>query len=132
MCFFFFSSRRRHTRLQGDWSSDVCSSDLVAYADVHEVMTSELRQRLRHAAPMQKQEDGQREFQNETGINIETDIDRVVACLEPDGTSVSGAGIVLARGRFDEVKIEALMREHGAQVETYKNSRLIVADHPDV
>src|SRR5256885_13242353 len=27
---FFFSSRRRHTRLQGDWSSDVCSSDLFA------------------------------------------------------------------------------------------------------
>src|SRR2546426_9355016 len=27
-CFFFFSSRRRHTRLQGDWSSDVCSSDI--------------------------------------------------------------------------------------------------------
>src|SRR5688500_8393510 len=30
MYFFFFSSRRRHTRLQGDWSSDVCSSDLGA------------------------------------------------------------------------------------------------------
>src|SRR5688500_19574013 len=29
---FFFSSRRRHTRLQGDWSSDVCSSDLPATA----------------------------------------------------------------------------------------------------
>src|SRR5438876_10518390 len=30
MCcfFFFFSSRRRHTRWTGDWSSDVCSSDL--------------------------------------------------------------------------------------------------------
>src|SRR2546426_3598087 len=28
---FFFSSRRRHTRLQGDWSSDVCSSDLYLY-----------------------------------------------------------------------------------------------------
>src|SRR5256885_7931755 len=27
-CSVFFSSRRRHTRLQGDWSSDVCSSDL--------------------------------------------------------------------------------------------------------
>src|SRR5437879_11475611 len=26
---FFFSSRRRHTRYIGDWSSDVCSSDLV-------------------------------------------------------------------------------------------------------
>src|SRR3712207_6945363 len=28
--FFFFSSRRRHTRYWRDWSSDVCSSDLVA------------------------------------------------------------------------------------------------------
>src|SRR5215813_6790814 len=28
MCFFFFSSRRRHTRCGRDWSSDVCSSDL--------------------------------------------------------------------------------------------------------
>src|SRR5256885_7105627 len=32
--FFFFSSRRRHTRLQGDWSSDVCSSDLARPSDV--------------------------------------------------------------------------------------------------
>src|SRR5207248_6820728 len=28
LLFFFFSSRRRHTRSYGDWSSDVCSSDL--------------------------------------------------------------------------------------------------------
>src|SRR5690625_6514652 len=28
MYFFFFSSRRRHTRWPRDWSSDVCSSDL--------------------------------------------------------------------------------------------------------
>src|SRR5688500_20139994 len=34
MIFFFFSSRRRHTRLQGDWSSDVCSSDLGDDRDV--------------------------------------------------------------------------------------------------
>src|SRR5699024_11781052 len=27
--FFFFSSRRRHTRSKRDWSSDVCSSDLL-------------------------------------------------------------------------------------------------------
>src|SRR5207248_4899629 len=31
--FFFFSSRRRHTRSYGDWSSDVCSSDLALLAD---------------------------------------------------------------------------------------------------
>src|SRR5712675_501705 len=29
--FFFFSSRRRHTRCSRDWSSDVCSSDLTGY-----------------------------------------------------------------------------------------------------
>src|SRR5688500_19892393 len=32
---FFFSSRRRHTRLQGDWSSDVCSSDLQTDASIN-------------------------------------------------------------------------------------------------
>src|SRR5688500_1393294 len=41
MC-FFFSSRRRHTRLQGDWSSDVCSSDLfVVFPEwIYEVIWS--------------------------------------------------------------------------------------------
>src|SRR3712207_91858 len=33
MLFFFFSSRRRHTRYWRDWSSDVCSSDLVRYTE---------------------------------------------------------------------------------------------------
>src|SRR2546427_2817402 len=33
MVFFFFSSRRRHTRFDCDWSSDVCSSDLMAQAE---------------------------------------------------------------------------------------------------
>src|SRR3989449_5185546 len=31
--FFFFSSRRRHTRCSRDWSSDVCSSDLAKYQE---------------------------------------------------------------------------------------------------
>src|SRR5256885_287394 len=34
MLLYFFSSRRRHTRLQGDWSSDVCSSDLPSPINV--------------------------------------------------------------------------------------------------
>src|SRR2546430_7260445 len=34
LCFFFFSSRRRHTRFDCDWSSDVCSSDLAARAAI--------------------------------------------------------------------------------------------------
>ena len=96
---------------------------VIAFANVHEIMTSELRQKLRRALPMH--ENGQQELENQTGINIETDIDRIVACLYPDrGQHAKAAGMVLARGRFDEVKIEALMREHGAQVEDYNGKRL--------
>src|SRR5690242_10790717 len=35
---FFFSSRRRHTRLTCDWSSDVCSSDLVSGEGVQQAL----------------------------------------------------------------------------------------------
>src|SRR5437016_9870282 len=35
--FFFFSSRRRHTRLVSDWSSDVCSSDLLPFTKKREL-----------------------------------------------------------------------------------------------
>src|SRR5229473_3883732 len=100
---------------------------IIAFANVHEIMTSELRQKLHRALPIPQ--DGQQELQNQTGINLETDVDRIVACARPEGGSnVPGAGMVLARGRFDEVKIEALMREHGAHVEDYKGKRPIVAD----
>src|SRR6266511_3232479 len=36
--FFFFSSRRRHTRFSRDWSSDVCSSDLLGLALVRRLV----------------------------------------------------------------------------------------------
>src|SRR5262245_64690721 len=38
--FFFFSSRRRHTRCLSDWSSDVCSSDLPPNGDPSEAMST--------------------------------------------------------------------------------------------
>jgi hypothetical protein len=95
---------------------------VVAYAEVREIMISDVRQKIRRVAPVG--ENGQAEFQDKTGINIESDVDRVVASLRtlPDGMT---AGLVLARGRFSEVKIEALMREHGAQVEEYNGKRVI-------
>jgi hypothetical protein len=98
---------------------------LIAYADVRDLMASELRQKLHSVIPVPA--DGQHEFEEKTGINIETDIDHVVACLNPDRTSPStpGSGMVLARGRFNETKIESLMREHGAQAEDYRGKRVI-------
>ena len=100
---------------------------IVAYANVNEVMTSELRQRIRQALPAEQQ-NGQRDLEERTGINLETDIDRVVACFEAerDGNK-AGHPLVLARGRFNEAKIEALVRERGGEVETYKDKRIVVA-----
>src|SRR2546430_13045001 len=36
--FFFFASRRRHTRFDCDWSSDVCSSDLLDKSDLSHII----------------------------------------------------------------------------------------------
>src|SRR5690606_40010372 len=47
---FFFSSRRRHTIFSRDWSSDVCSSDLVAQL-IHRIRDGELDTRIDIKAP---------------------------------------------------------------------------------
>src|SRR5436305_11960866 len=48
--FFFFSSRRRHTRCGRDWSSDVCSSDLVLADELLELRRLLGLDALAHAA----------------------------------------------------------------------------------
>ena len=100
---------------------------LIAYADVREVMLSELRERLRLFMPFEG--NARNEFFEETGINIETDLDKVLVALAPTpaGTQPPIAALVLARGRFDETKIESLMRARGAQVQNHGSHRLIVA-----
>jgi len=100
---------------------------VVAYADVQDVMRSEIRQRIRDAVPAS--ENGPREFLDRTGIDIEHDIDRIVAALQPHAGAETD-GLVLARGRFDEARIESLMRERGADVESYKGKRLIAYRRP--
>jgi hypothetical protein len=105
-------------------------ASVVAYADVGQIMSSGVRQKLRALAVPQ---DGQDQFERQTGINIERDIDAVVALVaaEDPARESQGSGMVLARGRFDQVRIEAFMREHGASVEDYRGVRLITtAAHP--
>lgn len=97
---------------------------LVAYADVRAIMDSDLRARLKQALPMHD-EQGQKEFQAQTGIDIEHDIDYVVASLSVgDGRT---APLVVARGRFNDTQLEGLIREHGGTVEEYKGKRLVHA-----
>jgi hypothetical protein len=95
---------------------------VVAYADVRAIMDSDLRARLKEAMPMH--EKGQQEFQAQTGIDIEHDIDYVVASLSTG--LQKPAPLVVARGRFNDTQLETLIREHGGTVEDYKGKRLIV------
>jgi hypothetical protein len=99
---------------------------VVAYANVKDVMHSELRQRLVTLEGEGKQH-GRDEFKNETGIDIEQDIDHVVACVVKGGGEPDTNSLMVARGRFDRHRIEALAREHGGQVEPYKGKQLVTA-----
>ena len=101
---------------------------VVAYADVREVMTSELRQRLRSALPMP--ENGQREFA-EQDRHQHRDRHRPRRRVPRRRTRRRRAPRRAWSSRAagsTRCKIEALMREHGAHVEDYKGKRLIVAD----
>jgi hypothetical protein len=100
---------------------------MVAFADVRSVVGSELRQKLRQFEPS---DDQKHEFETQTGIDIENDIDSVLAAAWPSGenSSLQGPPLVLARGRFDAVRIEGLIREHGGSVEDYKGKRLLVVE----
>jgi hypothetical protein len=100
---------------------------VVAYANVREVMNSDFRQRFRQFEPDTSERD---EFQQKTGINIEEDIDSVVAAVMPraEGAtswSPEGSVVVVARGRFEQSRLEALALEHGGNVEEYSGKRML-------
>ncbi len=107
------------------------NAKVVAFANVRSIMDSELRKRFKESVPMPMGEDAQREFLEATGIDIENDIDYVVAAASaiPGEGNGHPNGVVVARGRFDTVKLEGLARDHGAQVEEYKGKRLLTLQH---
>jgi hypothetical protein len=94
---------------------------VVAYANVRDVMNSELRQKVRQIHPDSERHN---DFEEKTGINIENDIDEVVASIGAAAEDTENA-LVIARGRFDQVRIEGLVREHGGAVTDYHGARLL-------
>jgi hypothetical protein len=100
---------------------------------VRDVMNSEFRQKIRTVLPDHDKQ-GQEEFQRETGINIEQDVDYVLAWMTPapagqdsagQDRGVRPVGLVLAHGRFDTAKLEALAVSHGGLVESIGNIKVI-------
>jgi len=104
-------------------------SRLVAFANVRDVMSSDFRYKLQALQPDSAARTS--DFQARTGVNIESDVDAVVVAVGP-GTEM-GPPLAIARGRFDAVRIEGLMREQGGEAEDYKGKRLITIsgnEHP--
>lgn len=100
---------------------------ILSFADVRAVMDSDLRRRLREIRP---ELDGQREFRERTGIDIERDIEYVVGGLVPAGENGT-RGIAILAGRFDAERLEALALAHGGAASDHRGRRLIaVSDGP--
>src|SRR2546422_9095367 len=88
---FFFSSRRRHTRCSRDWSSDVCSSDLLTFEQV------ETDVRARNAGLAGELEDAFASLRARTGAGAgPEELDaihaRLLAGLEGAGRVGAGGG----------------------------------------
>lgn len=93
----------------------------VAYADVRDIMNSPFHQKLRQVLPSGE---GKNEFVEETGIDVDKDIDTVVAGFAGTGPN-DGRAVVILRGRFDQARIEGLATRSGAVAETYNSMRLL-------
>jgi hypothetical protein len=98
----------------------------LAFANVRAVMDSEVRRKLME---LHQGADNSDRFQERTGINIEQDIDSIVAAVVSDVAEMHGPPLVLARGRFDQVRLEGFARDEGGVVEDYKGTRLITHDN---
>jgi hypothetical protein len=105
------------------------NASIVAYANVREVMLSDFRERIRQIVPDGV---GQAELEQQLGLNVERDIDHVVAFLAPGPDEGQPAGIVLFRGRFDTTRLEAVARGSGATVSEYAGTRVVSIDAGDV
>jgi len=99
------------------------SATAVAFADVRGIMDSEVRKQLSERLPSREAQDSLRD---ELGIDVEQDIDRIVAGFVGNTPSADGA-VVLLRGRFDRDRVEAAAIAHGAVVESYSSARLLLS-----
>lgn len=98
---------------------------IVAYANVRQIMDSQTRQRLKQAMPPQS---GQKEFEEQTGIDIERDINYVVAAVT-DSTAAKPGALVIARGHFNQGQLESLIVNHGGVSEDYRNKKLVTVSN---
>lgn len=118
-------------------------ASVIAFANVGEIMKSDLHKHLE--SMVGSGGEGRNELQNKLGIDLEKDIDSVVAGFgmasgatasdqkvdadrKMDAREAAGHTVVLIRGRFDRPRIEAVLKEHGSTPEDYKGKQVFHED----
>jgi hypothetical protein len=94
-------------------------AQVVAYVNLRQVRGSWLHDAVRRLAPRNGQAGW---LQAETGIDLEQDVDAIVASMHgPRGSRP----LLLATGRFDPARLEAVARQRGSTVDEYRSVRVL-------
>lgn len=107
--------------------------EVVAYADVRALMNSELRRELQPTIEGGSRK-GHRMMNDFAGIDLEKQVNRVVAYVEPSRSADAEQGrrpvlpraVVMVQGSFDSGRIEQFIRERAGASEDYKGRRIFV------
>jgi hypothetical protein len=108
-------------------------AQLVAYADVKSVMASEMRRELERMTTGRR---GQQQMHEFAGIDLEKDVNRVIAFMQAEPNAPAGDSnrpprlLLLAQGTFDQAKVEQFMKDHGGVIEDYHGKHLVIRREP--
>jgi hypothetical protein len=108
------------------------NAEVVAFANIQAVMTSELRRELMPAIEGGRHKG--REMMNDFGVDIEKQVHHIVAYVEPYQPPDPQAqqrpeipnALILVQGSFDQAKIEQLIRDRAGAMEDYNGKKIFV------
>jgi hypothetical protein len=107
------------------------NAEVVAFANVEALMSSELRRELMPTIDAGSHK-GRQMMSDFAGVDLEKQVHRVIAYVEPytapdpqtQGRPEIPRALVLVQGSFDQARIEQAMRDHGGAVEDYNGTKM--------
>jgi hypothetical protein len=105
-------------------------AQMVAYADVHSVMASQMRRELER---MTTGRHGQQQMHEFAGIDLEKDVNHVVAFMQAEANAQAADAaqqpprvLLLAQGQFQQARVEQFIKDHGGVIEDYHGKHLVI------
>jgi hypothetical protein len=96
---------------------------MVVYADVRGLMNSPFHERFRQL--QRTSPAGSDDLEARTGIRFETEVDGVLVSSTGGDAPPADGSLLIARGRFDAVRIEGVIRNRGGQIDQYRGKRIV-------